>query len=322
MRIILTGGTGFLGRAIVDRLLEQGGLGGDAAPMTELVLIARRPEDLPSDPRLRIVKGDVRDAAARREAIGSGADCVFHFASMMAKAAETERDAAYEVNIAASLAFMNELRDTGAAPRVVYASSIGVYGDATEQDRIDDATMPLPTISYGSDKLINEIYLNDLSRRGDLDGISLRLPACLPRPRVPDDTPSPDFASSVLHALRAGDGFHMPVSPAAAMWFLSLPCFIDNLMHAARLPASAYAGRRVLQLPAMHLRVGELVAGIEEALGLQGLGRVSWHPQPGLEERLASFPPLVTTAADGLGFGHDGDSATLVRRTLAAIRPR
>lgn len=320
MRIILTGGTGFLGRALVDRLLAQGGLGGGAADMAELVLIARRAEDLPTDPRLRIVPGDIRDPSTRREAIAGGAECVFHFASMMAKAAETERSAAYDVNIAASLAFMNELRDTGTGPRVVYASSIGVYGDAAKLDRIDDSTTPLPTISYGSDKLINETYLSDLSRRGELDGISLRLPACLPRPRVPDDSPSPDFASSVFHALKAGDRFRMPVSPAAAMWFLSLPCFIDNLMHAARLPAPAYAGRRVLQLPALHMSVGDLVAGIEEALGLQDGGRVSWHPQPGLEERLARFPPLFTPAADALGFVHDGDRATLVRRTLAAIR--
>jgi nucleoside-diphosphate-sugar epimerase len=319
MRIVLTGGTGFLGRAIVDRLLGQSGLGGGTAPLTELVLIARRPEELPSDPRLRVVTGDFRDAAARRDAIGQGVDCVFHFASMMAKAAETERDAAYDVNIASSLAFMNELRATGLVPRMIYASSIGVYGDATKLPRVDDDTAPRPTISYGADKLINELYLNDLSRRGELDGISLRLPACLPRPRVPDDTPSPDFASSVFHALKAGDGFRMPVSPAAAMWFLSLPCFIDNLMLAARLPAAAYAGRRVLQMPALHMSIGDLVEGIEEQLGLRGAGRVSWHPQPGLEERLAQFPPLFTPAADALGFAHDGDRATLVRRTLESI---
>ena len=163
------------------------------------------------------------------------------------------------------------------------------------------------------------VYLNDLSRRGELDGISPRLPACLPRPRVPDDTPSPDFASSVFHALKAGDRFRMPVSPAATMWFLSLPCFIDNLMLAARLPASAYAGQRVFQMPALHMSVGDLVEGIEEALGVRGAGRVSWHPQPGLEERLATFPPLFSPAADALGFTHDGDLVTLVRRTLESI---
>ena len=136
---------------------------------------------------------------------------------------------------------------------------------------------------------------------------------------MPDDTPSPDFASSVFHALKAGDSFRVPVSPAARMWFLSLPCFIDNLMLAARLPASAYAGRRMLQMPALHMSMHQLVEGMEEALGLQGAGRVSWHPQPGLEERLANFPPLFTPAADTLGLTHDGDSATLVRRTLESI---
>jgi D-erythronate 2-dehydrogenase len=318
MKILITGGTGFLGRHILDRLLQVGAMGVDGARIDQLTLIARRPDGLPEDSRLRVVHGDFRDKAVRARALEGGVDIVLHLASAMAGAAELQRDTAFDLNIASSLEFLNELRDLGTCPRVVYASSIGVYGSAVLDDHVDDDTRPRPNISYGTDKLINELYIADLSRRGEIDGISLRLPACLPRPRQPDDTPSPDMASSIFHALKAGDDFRMPVEPDAQMWFLSVPCFVDNFLFAATLPAAALDARRVLQMPAQHFTLGVLAKAIQDDLGAKS-GKVSWHPQPGLKQRLADFPPLRTPAADALGLHHDGDLATLVRRTLDSI---
>jgi nucleoside-diphosphate-sugar epimerase len=317
MRILVTGASGGLGRFLVDRLLGEDGLGREA-PFERLTLMARRAEDLPRGERIRIVAGDLRDPAARAKALEGGVDLVFHFAASLAAEAEREFDLGRTINIDASLSLLNELRNAGKPPRVVYPSSIGVYGDALGRP-VDDDTMPRPNISYGAAKLINEVYISDLTRRGDIDGVSLRLPACLPRPRMPDLTPSPDFASSVFHALKAGHRFMFPVSANAAMWFLSAPACMDAVLHAARLPASAYGSRRAFMLPALWLTTGQLVDALAAALGPGTRERVSWSPQPGVEEVFARFPALTTPFADGLGFRHDGGIEALVSRTLSTI---
>jgi nucleoside-diphosphate-sugar epimerase len=315
MRVLVTGASGGLGRFLVDRLLRDESVG----PRFErLTLMARRTDGLPIGDNIRIVSGDLRDPAARMKALEGGVDLVFHFAATLAAQAEREFDLGREINIDASFALLNELRSATKPPRVVYPSSIGVYGGALEW-AVDDDTTPRPNISYGAAKYINEIYITELTRRGDIDGVSLRLPACLPRPRMPDLTPSPDFASSVFHALKAGDRFTFPVTSNAAMWFISVPASIEAVLHAASLPSSAYGDRRAFMLPALALTIGQLVEGLVAALGPQTRELVAWNPQPGVEETFARFPALATPFADSLGFRRDGGTEALVRRTLSVI---
>ena len=317
VRILLTGASGGLGQFLLQRLLEGDGLG-DGRPLECLTIMTRRTRGLPSDPRVRVVAGDLRDPAARAQALQGGVDVVFPFAATLAEQAEREFDLGREINIDASLALLNDLRNANKPPRVVYPSSIGVYGAALDT-AVNDDTTPRPSISYGAAKYINEIYVTELSRRGDIDGVSLRLPACLPRPRMPDLTPSPDFASSVFHALKAGEPFMFPVTAHAAMWFLSVPGCMDAVIHAARLPSSAYRSRRAFMLPALALSTGQLVDGLVGALGTKARELVSWNPQPNVEETFARFPALSTPFADTLGFKHDGNVEALIRRTLEAI---
>jgi D-erythronate 2-dehydrogenase len=149
--------------------------------------------------------------------------------------------------------------------------------------------------------------------------VSIRLPACLPRPRMPDLTPSPDFASSVFHALAVGDRFTFPVSPNAAMWFLSVPGCMESVLHAARLDSSIFGSRRAFMIPALWLTIGDLVEGIVAELGHGTRDRVSWNPQAGVEETFARFPSLITPFADSLGFRHDGGRENLVKRTLSVV---
>lgn len=311
MRVLVTGASGGLGRFLVDRLLAD-------RRVERLTLMARRTEALPTGDKIRLVSGDLRDPTARLKARDGGVDVVFHFAATLAAQAEREFDLGREINIDASLALLNELRNAQKPPRIVYPSSIGVYGDALDRP-VDDDTTPRPNISYGAAKYINELYITELTRRGDIDGISLRLPACLPRPRMPDLTPSPDFASSVFHALKAGDRFMFPVTPNAAMWFLSVPACMDAVLRAADLPSSTYGSRRAFMLPALALTTGQLADGLVAALGPQTRALVAWNPQPGVEETFARFPALTTPFADALGFRHDEGIDALVRRTLSVI---
>lgn len=319
MRILVTGASGSLGRFLVERLLREGGLGGDAPPLRQLTLMARHVDTLPRDSRISTIAGDIRDPIARERSVEGGIDVVFHFAASLAADAEADHDTGRAINIDASLAFLELLRRQPKPVRLVYPSSIGIYGAALDRP-VDDDTLPRPNISYGTAKFINELYISDLTRRGDLDGISLRLSACLPRDRRPDLTPSPDFASSVFHALAAGDRFTMPVSPAATMWFSSTPQFLDCVLLAARLSGELYGSRRAFQLPALRLSIQQLVDTLTAELGLRAADVVSWHPLPGVEERFARFPALATPFAESLGFRHDGSVERLVQRTLSLVQ--
>ena len=136
---------------------------------------------------------------------------------------------------------------------------------------------------------------------------------------MPDITPSPDFASSVFHALKAGERFRFPVTANAAMWFLSVPGCMDLVLRAAQLPSSAYGKRRAFMPPALALNIGGIVDALVAALGPESRDLVSYEPLPGLEERFAHFPALVTPFADSLGFRHDGSIEALVRNTLSVI---
>ena len=124
----------------------------------------------------------------------------------------------------------------------------------------------------------------------------------------------------MFHALAAGDTFKMPVSPAATMWFSSTPQFLDSVLLAARIPGETYGSRRAFMLPALRLSIAELVEALVAELGPAARDLVSWHPQPGVEETFAQFPPLTTAFADSLGFVHDGTPQRLVQRTLSLIQ--
>jgi nucleoside-diphosphate-sugar epimerase len=189
-----------------------------------------------------------------------------------------------------------------------------VFGVPLPLDRVDDETLPVPSMSYGAQKLIGETLLADFARRGLIDGISVRLPGIVARPRQRGGHLSA-YMSNIFHALAAGEAFSCPVSAGATSWFMSRERIVDNLIHAAGLPTEAL-GRRTFNLPALRLSMMELIDGIGAALGRSVSHLVSFAPDVALEAQFGAYPPLFTPIADALGFAHDGDAASLVRRAL------
>lgn len=165
-----------------------------------------------------------------------------------------------------------------------------------------------------------EYYLADLSRRGDIDARSLRVPGTLPRPRLPDRAFSPAFGSNLFHAVAAGETFDCPVSPEATLWALSLRCCIDNLLHAARLSNGTLPRQRVWTLPALHVSMGELFEALVARIGPHARDLVQWRPDPSLELALGRFPELQTSKADWLGFRHDGDVESLMTNVISELQ--
>jgi len=281
-RVAVTGAAGFVGRSVLARLRETG---------VETVAIDRTPGD-------GVLAGDLSDPAFRRDAL-AGSSAVIHLAAIPGGAAEADYDLSRRVNLDVTLALMEEARG-----RFVHASSIAVFG-APPAELVDDDTPPRPLSTYGAHKLMAEVALANLKRLGRLDGIALRLPGIVARPRGPSGMKSA-FMSDVFHALAAGEAITLPVSPQATLWMLSARAAAEALVHALTVREAP----AVLTLPALRVRMAQLVA----ALG--GDGRVSYQPDPLLEAQFGAYPPLATLAADRLGFRHDGDLSTLIARAL------
>jgi nucleoside-diphosphate-sugar epimerase len=172
--------------------------------------------------------------------------------------------------------------------------------------QVDDATPPVPSMTYGTHKRMAELALADAVRRGELDAIALRLPGVVARPG-----PSAGFKSAFLNELfwsmQRGERLVLPVSPGATSWLMSVRRCAANLVQALGIPVAA----PVVTLPALRVRIDELVASIASRVGSDRL-LIDYAPEPALEAQFGAYPPLLTPAADSLGFRHDGDLAALV----------
>lgn len=315
MRILVTGAAGFIGRRLVERLTATGKIGEGLAPWQSLSLIDLG-FDAPADqPGIRQVSGSIADPRAVTEAVRGGVDVLFHLASVPGRWAEAEYERGRQVNLYGTIALLDAMRAQERPPIVVFASSAAVFGTPLPV-RVDDDTVPLPTLSYGAQKLMGEVLVNDYSRRGWIDGRSVRLSGILVRPRAPAGLISA-FLSDVMHAAKAGEPFTLPMSAAATTWVMSVPRCVDNLLHAARL-APGTLERRAFMLPALRLSMADIVNGLAALYGTAARDRIAYAPDPLIEAQFGRQPALETALADRLGFRHDGTAQALIERAMAA----
>src|SRR5208283_5052142 len=215
MRIVITGGCGFLGRRLALLLLDKGCKSGT---IDEMVLFDNAPSALPlpdDDRRVHVVTGDIADRATVRNLIAPGTDAVFHLAAIVSGQAEADTDLGYRVNLDGTRAVLEACRALGTCPRLVFASSLAVYGGALPP-AVGEDTPLTPQTSYGTQKAIGELLVNDYSRKRFVDGRVLRLPTVVVRPGRPNRAAS-TFASSIIREPLSGQEAVCPVSPDTVM---------------------------------------------------------------------------------------------------------
>ena len=303
MRIVITGGCGFLGRRLALLLLDKGcGLG----PIEELVLFDNAPSalPLPDDKRLRLVTGDIADRDTVRALIAPGTDAVFHLAAIVSGQAEADTDLGYRVNLDGTRAVLDACRALGSSPRLIFASSLAVYGGELPQ-AVGDNTPLTPQTSYGAQKAIGELLVNDYSRKGFVDGRALRLPTVVVRPGLPNRAAS-TFASSIIREPLAGKDAVCPVSPDTVMALASPRRVVAALAHALDIPGDALGANRSLQVPGFSVSVGEMGGALRRAGGESAYKRIAWQPDATIQKIISGWPlALATPRADRLGFERD-----------------
>ncbi len=266
----------------------------------------------PALDRVRALVGDVGDVAFIRDAV-RGADSVFHLAAVVSGAAEADFDLGLRVNLDGTRALLEALRGEGRRPKVVFSSSVAVFGGALPEV-VDDATTPMPQSSYGVQKLIGELLVGDYSRKGYVDGRAVRLPTIVVRPGKPNAAAS-SFASGIIREPLAGVEAVCPVDPDTVD--------VGAVTHGGdREPAARAraAGRAVdgaaLAEPSRHHRLGARDARSAGGGGRRGGACARAHAAGPAHRRpsCGRWPARFDTArADAMGFVRDGDFESIVR---------
>lgn len=309
MRVVITGGAGFIGKKLAQRLLERGELGGER--IDELVLFDIDPAELSDDKRLVVATGDITDPAAVRALIGRETQSVFHLAAIVSAQAEAEFDTGMRINLDGTRAVLEACRAAGNVPKLVFASSIAVYGGEMP-DEITDATALTPQTSYGIQKAIGELLVSDYSRKGFIDGRALRLPTIVVRPGRPNRAAS-TFASSIIREPLSGVETVCPVRPESWMPLMSPRRVIEALVKAHDLPAEAFGPYRGLLLPGLNVTVGEMAEAVRRAGGEEAYRRIEWKPDPVIQSIVDGWPrKLRAEKAPRLGIAGDASMDELV----------
>ncbi|HSA82873.1 MAG TPA: D-erythronate dehydrogenase, partial [Geminicoccaceae bacterium] len=269
-------------------------------------------DGMPDDPRLDTVAADITDAAAVRRVIGRRTDGVFHLAAVVSANAEEDFDLGYTVNLDGTRHVLEACRALHEPARLVFASSVAVYGGVMPEV-LDDVTILTPQTSYGAQKAAGELLLNDYSRKGFVDGRALRLPTIVVRPGRPNRAAS-TFASSIIREPLVGEQAICPVERAAEMYVLSPRRVIQSLIHAFELPAADFGLTRMLTLPGITVSIGAMVDALEEVAGAEAVRRIQWQPDPRIQKIVAGWPARFDARrARAMGFEPDADVAEIIR---------
>lgn len=310
MQVIVTGGAGFLGARLIQTLLEEGQrIEGETITRVTSIDLASCPLD---DPRVESWVGDVADKALIERAMGDDTLAVCHLAAVVSSQAEADFELGMRVNLEATQALLDACRAHPRRLRFLFASSLAVFGPGLAQP-VPEEVGPQPRSSYGAQKAIGELLVNDYGRRGFIDGRVCRLPTIVARPGKPNQAAS-SFASSIIREPLAGQRAVCPVAPELPLWLSSPRAVVGNLRHALQLDGDALGEWRTLNLPGITVTVTQLLDALERQVGAETRALVSFEPDAAIDKIVASWPGgLDIERPLSLGFQSDDDVDAVIR---------
>jgi len=318
MRIVITGAAGFLGSRLARAVLERGTLtdaSGNPRPVRQLVLTDVSPPKL-ADSRILAVTGDLTDPALLERVVSPDTDSIFHLAAVVSGQAEAEFDTGMRVNLDATRALLERCRKLARPPKFVFASSLAVFGGALPDPVPDDAVLT-PQTSYGTQKAIGEMLVYDMTRKGYIDGRSLRLPTITVRPGKPNQAAS-SFASGIIREPLSGVDAICPVARDTRVWVSSPRTVIANFIVGHEAPAAKFAHTRSVNVPGILTSVGEMVAALRRIAGDAVADRVKWQLDPAIDRIVQTWPArFAPVLGPALGMRADSDFDSIVRAYIA-----
>ncbi len=290
LRILITGAAGMLGSKLAARLLGEGRLGEQRLSEVLLVDVVAPQHADAGDLAVRTLAVDLAESGVAEELMSSRPDTIFHLAAVVSGEAETDLEKGYRVNVDASRRLFEAIRRSRPAkpPRVVFSSSIAVFGPPFP-DVIGDQEPVAPATSYGVEKAIVELLVDDYTRRGVLDGVSVRLPTLCVRPGQPNLAAS-GFFSNIIREPLNGHSAVLPVSDEVRHWFASPRAAVGFLIHAATLPSDALGRTRAVTMPGVSATVAMQIDALRRVGGEQAASLIIRRPDEAIARMVASWP--------------------------------
>jgi nucleoside-diphosphate-sugar epimerase len=316
MQVVITGGGGMLGKKLAKALLKRGSLvgpDGQKAAIDKLVLFDNVVgPDMPKDPKISVVTGEVHDTALMKKLISGDTGSVFHFAAVVSAGAEADFDLGYRVNLDGTRAVLEACRALSKPPRVVFTSSVAVFGG--DMPKVIGDSQPLtPQTSYGAQKAMGELLINDYSRKGYIHGCSLRLPTIVVRPGKPNLAAS-TFASSIIREPLQGQEAICPVKPDSMMPLLSPRKTVEAFIRAHDMDPAKWGMNRALMLPSLDVSVTEMAEGLKRVAGKDAYNRIKWQIEPRIQKIVEGWPgQLDSKRARSLGFESDASVDAIIQ---------
>ena len=298
MKILVIGAAGMVGQKLIQALSRD----------DELVLH----DVVPFTSKNKTVISDLSTPGEAEKLMREKPDLIFHLAAIVSGEAEADFDKGYRINLDGTRLLFEAIRKSGTRPRVVFTSSIAVFG-APFPEAIGDEFLNAPLTSYGTQKAISELLLSDYSRRGFFDGIGIRLPTVCVRPGKPNKAAS-GFFSNIMREPLAGQEAILPVEESVRHWHASPRAAVGFLLHAAKIKADLLGTRRNLSMPGVSVTVGEQIAALRKVAGERVAKLIRRQPDEAIMRMVAGWPRnFDTRRARELGFKADASFEEIIR---------
>jgi D-erythronate 2-dehydrogenase len=312
MKVLVTGAAGMLGCKLYERLAKDGILAGQR--VTRLLMSDVIPPSRPADAPFEVESsaGDLSMPHIAESLVADRPDVIFHLAAVVSGEAEADFDKGYRTNLGGTQQLFEALRHASFKPRLVFASSIAVFG-APFPEVIGEEFFTTPLTSYGTQKAICELLLADYTRRGIFDGIGLRLPTICVRPGKPNKAASGFFSNIIREPLK-GEEAVLPVADDVRHWFASPRSAVGFLFRAAEIDSTIMGARRNLTMPGVSATVGEMIESLKRIAGLARVRFIRREPDPFIRRLVDGWPfNFDASRALSLGFKAETRFSEIIR---------